>query len=178
MGMLIWHLRDYGQPGASGQPGWDQGERSLQQQVCPELIAKIREGKGVSHMRDPPVRHSDRGRTMQSYRYCLRSASMSALTLLIWERWDFSSSRSSSSRCAFFMASMAVWEGTGLACSAALPKGGVFWRFFKGTRTEGSQRALLVLCSPFSLCPWQSGKGGKVCFSIKPKRLSNARDVS
>lgn len=33
---------------------------------------------------------------------------MSALTLLIWERCDFSSSRSSSSRCAFFMASMAA----------------------------------------------------------------------
>lgn len=40
---------------------------------------------------------------------------MSALTLLIWERWDFSSSRSSSSRCAFFMASMAARGSTVLA---------------------------------------------------------------
>lgn len=35
---------------------------------------------------------------------------MSELMLLIWERWVFSSSLSSSSRWAFFMASMAVQE--------------------------------------------------------------------
>lgn len=56
---------------------------------------------------------------------------MSALTLLIWERWDFSSSRSNSSRCAFFMASMAVWDRTALAPNTVLPKdGGFFWRCF------------------------------------------------
>lgn len=54
---------------------------------------------------------------------------MSALTLLIWERCDFSSSRSSSSRCAFFMASMAAGDGTGLVPGTALPRGG-FWRGF------------------------------------------------
>lgn len=56
---------------------------------------------------------------------------MSALTLLIWERWDFSSSRSSSSRCAFFMASMAAWDSTVLAPRAAPPKGvsGGFFEF-------------------------------------------------
>lgn len=66
---------------------------------------------------------------------------MSALTLLIWERCDFSSSRSSSSRCAFFMASMAAWDGTGLVPNTALPRGGFWTRFsfffclvFKGTR--------------------------------------------
>lgn len=53
---------------------------------------------------------------------------MSALTLLIWERWDFSSSRSSSSRCAFFMASMAAWDSTALPPSTAPPKG-IFFEF-------------------------------------------------
>lgn len=43
-----------------------------------------------------------------THRYCRRRASTSALTLLIWDRWLFSSSRSISSRWAFFMASMAV----------------------------------------------------------------------
>lgn len=56
-------------------------------------------------MPDPTMKDSD---PSQPYRYCLRRASMSALTLLICERCDFSSSRSSSSRCAFFMASMAA----------------------------------------------------------------------
>lgn len=43
-----------------------------------------------------------------THRYCRRRASTSALTLLIWDRWLFSSSRSISSRWAFFMASIAV----------------------------------------------------------------------
>lgn len=67
---------------------------------------------------------------------------MSALTLLIWERWDFSSSRSSSSRCAFFMASMAVGDSTALAPSTAQPSGGVFLSFclfVKGTKSESPQ---------------------------------------
>lgn len=46
--------------------------------------------------------------TNPTHRYCRRRASTSALTLLIWERWLFSSSRSISSRWAFFMASMAA----------------------------------------------------------------------
>lgn len=45
-----------------------------------------------------------------THRYCRRSASMSELMLLICDRWLFSSSRSISSRWAFFMASMAVGE--------------------------------------------------------------------
>lgn len=55
---------------------------------------------------------------------------MSALTLLIWERCDFSSSRSSSSRCAFFMASMAAGDGTGLVPGTALPKRRLLERVF------------------------------------------------
>lgn len=87
---------------------------------------------------------------------------MSALTLLIWERWDFSSSRSSSSRCAFFMASMAAWDSTVLAPRAAPPKGvWVFLSFhliFK-SKPESSSK-LPTASQPVSLCPWlQSNKG-------------------
>jgi len=79
---------------------------------------------------------------------------MSALTLLICERWDFSSSRSSSSRCAFFMASMAAGDSTAVAPSTAPPKGGFFFNFalfFKGTKPESSQRTSHCFAAP-SVC--------------------------
>lgn len=75
---------------------------------------------------------------------------MSALTLLIWERWDFSSSRSSSSRCAFFMASIAAWHSTVLAPSTAPPKDEVFEVLFKGTNPSHPSEP------PTALWPLQS----------------------
>lgn len=84
---------------------------------------------------------------------------MSALTLLIWERWDFSSSRSSSSRCAFFMASMAAWEGTELARRAALPKGGFLGGFLKEREPSHSSEPSCRFAAP---SVWAPGKGASV----------------
>lgn len=65
-------------------------------------------GKVPPRPRRTSLRPCPQGPPPLTHRYCRCRASMSALTLLIWDRWLFSSSRSISSRWAFFMASMAV----------------------------------------------------------------------
>lgn len=50
-----------------------------------------------------------------THRYCRRRASMSELMLLICDLWLFSSSRSISSRWAFFMASMAAGKDVAIS---------------------------------------------------------------
>lgn len=74
----------------------------------------------------PPSRGPPKGRWAgpATYRYWRRRASTSELTLLIWDRWLFSSSRSISSRWAFFMASMAAGKDMASAPRGhALPAG-------------------------------------------------------
>lgn len=146
-GTFAWSLKDYRQPGASdrhSQVG-TKGRGPCDDRSAPNSLPKLKRRKGSpTHALSLQDTATDRGQ-QRSYRYCLRRASMSALTLLIWERWDFSSSRSNSSRCAFFMASMAVWDRRALAPSTTSPKNRFLWRcffvcfFFKGTRTELSQ---------------------------------------
>lgn len=84
---------------------------------------------------------------------------MSALTLLIWERWDFSSSRSSSSLCAFFMASMAVRGSTVLAPTTHHPWVGFlsFCSFFKRTKPKLSLQTSCCFTAPSVCAPAAKG---------------------
>ena len=124
-------------------------------------------GKVPPRPRRTSLRPGPQGPPPLTHRYCRRRASMSALTLLIWDRWLFSSSRSISSRWAFFMASMAVdrtWPSapTGLGGETDRKAG-------RPPTANASPRAAGPGVFPGN-CPT---KGMQVCFFLDVNRKPN-----